>query len=134
MAPMQNRNLAARAGYWSARHRKTAILGWLAFVVVAVFAGAQIGTEHIPQGQSGTGESGHADRVLDKQFKARAGEQVLVQSRTATVSEQLGVGRSTAIFVDATIVRAVLLPATMKLLGDRNWYLPQRLRLSLIHI
>ncbi len=84
---MQTKNLAARAGHWSARHRKTAILGWLAFVIVAVFAGAQIQTKHIPQTQTGTGESEHADRVLDKQFKARAGEQVLVQSKTATVSD-----------------------------------------------
>jgi RND superfamily putative drug exporter len=29
-----------------------------------------------------------------------------------------------AVLIDATIIRAVLLPATMKLLGDRNWYLP----------
>ena len=33
-----------------------------------------------------------------------------------------------AILLDATIVRAVLVPATMKLLGDRNWYLPNFLR------
>jgi uncharacterized membrane protein YdfJ with MMPL/SSD domain len=32
-----------------------------------------------------------------------------------------------AILIDATIVRAVLLPATMKLLGKWNWYLPSRL-------
>jgi uncharacterized membrane protein YdfJ with MMPL/SSD domain len=38
--------------------------------------------------------------------------------------KMLGVGLGFAIFIDATIVRAVLLPATMKLLGDRNWYLP----------
>jgi uncharacterized membrane protein YdfJ with MMPL/SSD domain len=38
--------------------------------------------------------------------------------------KMLGVGLAFAIFIDATIVRAVLLPATMKLLGDRNWYLP----------
>ena len=41
--------------------------------------------------------------------------------------KQLGVGLAAAILIDATIVRAVLLPATMKLLGDRNWYLPKRL-------
>jgi uncharacterized membrane protein YdfJ with MMPL/SSD domain len=41
--------------------------------------------------------------------------------------KQLGVGLASAILIDATIVRAVLLPATMKLLGDRNWYLPERL-------
>ena len=39
--------------------------------------------------------------------------------------KQLGVGLGAAILIDATIVRAVLLPATMKLLGKRNWYLPQ---------
>jgi RND superfamily putative drug exporter len=39
--------------------------------------------------------------------------------------KQMGVGLAAAIFIDATIVRAVLLPATMKLLGDWNWYLPK---------
>ena len=39
--------------------------------------------------------------------------------------KQLGFGLAAAIAVDATIVRAVLLPSTMKLLGDWNWYLPR---------
>jgi len=39
--------------------------------------------------------------------------------------KQIGVGLAAAILIDATIVRAVLLPATMKLLGDWNWYLPK---------
>jgi uncharacterized membrane protein YdfJ with MMPL/SSD domain len=39
--------------------------------------------------------------------------------------KQFGVGLATAILIDATIVRAVLLPATMKLLGEWNWYLPR---------
>ena len=38
--------------------------------------------------------------------------------------KQMGIGLATAVLIDATVVRAVLLPATMKLLGDRNWYLP----------
>jgi len=38
--------------------------------------------------------------------------------------KQFGVGLAAAILIDATIVRAVLLPATMKLLGNWNWYLP----------
>jgi uncharacterized membrane protein YdfJ with MMPL/SSD domain len=38
--------------------------------------------------------------------------------------KQFGVGLAVAVLLDATIVRAVLLPASMKLLGDRNWYLP----------
>jgi RND superfamily putative drug exporter len=39
--------------------------------------------------------------------------------------KQFGVGLAAAILIDATIVRAVLLPASMKLLGDWNWYLPK---------
>ncbi|HEU0335437.1 MAG TPA: MMPL family transporter, partial [Gaiellaceae bacterium] len=39
--------------------------------------------------------------------------------------KQFGVGLATAVLIDATIVRAVLLPAVMKLLGDWNWYLPR---------
>ncbi len=38
--------------------------------------------------------------------------------------KQMGVGLAVAILIDATIVRAILLPASMKLLGERNWYLP----------
>jgi RND superfamily putative drug exporter len=43
------------------------------------------------------------------------------------MAKQIGVGLAAAILIDATIIRAVLLPATMKLLGSRNWYLPRRL-------
>ncbi len=38
--------------------------------------------------------------------------------------KQMGVGLAFAILIDATVIRGVLLPATMKLLGDWNWYLP----------
>jgi RND superfamily putative drug exporter len=38
--------------------------------------------------------------------------------------KEMGIGLAVAVLIDATLVRAVLLPATMKLLGDRNWYLP----------
>src|SRR3954468_18129804 len=42
--------------------------------------------------------------------------------------QQFGLGLSVAILLDATIVRTILVPATMKLLGDWNWYLPERVR------
>jgi putative drug exporter of the RND superfamily len=42
--------------------------------------------------------------------------------------QQFGLGLSAAVLLDATIVRAILVPATMKLVGDWNWYLPERLR------
>jgi uncharacterized membrane protein YdfJ with MMPL/SSD domain len=38
--------------------------------------------------------------------------------------KEMGIGLAAAVLIDATIVRAVLLPATMKLLGEANWYLP----------
>jgi RND superfamily putative drug exporter len=41
--------------------------------------------------------------------------------------KMMGVGLAAAVLIDATIVRGVLLPAAMKLLGDWNWYLPKRL-------
>ena len=41
------------------------------------------------------------------------------------IFKQFGVGLASAILIDATIVRAILLPASMKLLGDWNWYLPK---------
>ena len=54
---------------------------------------------------------------------------VAVFSVFATLSmlffKQFGVGLAVAVLIDATIVRAVLLPATMKLLGEWNWYLPR---------
>ena len=56
---------------------------------------------------------------------------VAVFSIFATLSvidlKEMGVGLAVAIAIDATIVRAVLLPATMKLLGEWNWYLPSKL-------
>jgi putative drug exporter of the RND superfamily len=57
---------------------------------------------------------------------------VAVFSIFATLGEvafkQVGVGLAAAVLIDATIVRAVLLPSTMKLLGERNWYMPRWLQ------
>jgi RND superfamily putative drug exporter len=39
--------------------------------------------------------------------------------------KEMGVGLAVAVLLDATVVRALLLPAVMKLLGPRNWYLPR---------
>ena len=38
--------------------------------------------------------------------------------------QQMGVGLAAAVFVDAFVVRTVLVPSTMKILGEANWYLP----------
>jgi RND superfamily putative drug exporter len=57
---------------------------------------------------------------------------VMVFSVFATLSfidfKEMGIGLAVAILIDATIIRGILLPATMKLLGDWNWYLPRWLQ------
>ncbi|MRK01726.1 MMPL family transporter [Aeromicrobium sp. S22] len=50
------------------------------------------------------------------------------------VLKMLGLGLATAVFLDATLVRLVLVPATMKLLGDANWWLPAWLDRLLPHL
>ena len=45
-----------------------------------------------------------------------------------TVNQQVGFGLSVAVLLDATLVRSVLVPASMEVLGKRNWYLPRFLR------
>ncbi len=85
MSPMKrSTNVAARMGRWSARHRKTAIFGWLAFVVAAVVLGGALGTKQLTNDETLPGESGRAARMLDDGFEQPAGETVLVQSRKLT--------------------------------------------------
>jgi uncharacterized membrane protein YdfJ with MMPL/SSD domain len=81
------RNLAARAGHWSARHRKLAIGGWLAFVVVAFVLGGAIGTKTLADEDTGNGQSRVADTAISKaDFPDKADEQVLVQARGTKLS------------------------------------------------
>jgi RND superfamily putative drug exporter len=77
----QSRNIAARVGRWSARHRKTAILGWIVFVVLAFMAGQNMGTETLTQEQSGVGESGQASKITAEAYPDKIEESVLVQSK-----------------------------------------------------
>src|SRR5205814_3983536 len=76
------------------------------------------------------------DEAVSQGIKSTAGVvtsaaivMVAVFSIFATLSmlifKQFGVGLAAAVLIDATLVRGVLLPATMKLLGERNWYLPK---------
>jgi uncharacterized membrane protein YdfJ with MMPL/SSD domain len=85
--PTANPGLAARAGRWSAQHRKKAIWGWLAFVVIAFAVGGAIGTETQTNAQSGVGESGRAARTVDNAFPKHQVEQVFVQSNSATARD-----------------------------------------------
>src|SRR5512133_2139918 len=76
-------NLTARAARWSAAHRRKAVLGWLAFVLVAFAIGSLVGTVKITTADNAIGDSGAADRTLEREFpNQRSLEEVLIQSRT----------------------------------------------------
>ena len=81
--PGPPQNLAHRMGRWSAQHRKKAIFGWLAFVVVALIIGmGGAPTETLVDQESGVGESGRADETVYDAFPKKADESVLIQSET----------------------------------------------------
>jgi uncharacterized membrane protein YdfJ with MMPL/SSD domain len=79
---MRKNNLAARAGRWSAQHRKRAILGWIAFVILATVVGGAVGQRMLADEDSGNGESRAADQAIAAAgFPEKSDEQVLVQAR-----------------------------------------------------
>jgi uncharacterized membrane protein YdfJ with MMPL/SSD domain len=86
-SPNGARNLAARIGCWSARHSTKAIVGWLAFVVLAFAIGTAAGTKLLENAESGVGESGRADKTAFNALPKKAEESVLVQSKTLTARD-----------------------------------------------
>jgi RND superfamily putative drug exporter len=76
-------------GRWSARHRKIAIFGWLAFVVAAFALGTAVGMKTIDDTDRNVGEARKADHIIrDAGFSLEEqSEYVLVQSKTATVDD-----------------------------------------------
>ena len=85
--------------------------------------------EAVDRGMSTADAVAHGIKSTAGVITSAAAVMVITFAMFATGSDQsmkqLGVGVVAAILFDASIVRAVLLPATMKLLGDRNWYLPK---------
>jgi uncharacterized membrane protein YdfJ with MMPL/SSD domain len=79
-------NIAARAARWSATHRKTAILGWLAFVVVSVVIGGAVGQKTLTSSEAVPGEAGRAEVALERSGLNRNSEVVLVQSDRLTTA------------------------------------------------
>jgi uncharacterized membrane protein YdfJ with MMPL/SSD domain len=81
---MQPRNLAALVGRWSAQHRRTAVIGWILFVVLAVVVGGKIGQNDLDKSASGNGESKRGDMIVKAAgFPDQTAEQVLVQGKSA---------------------------------------------------
>jgi uncharacterized membrane protein YdfJ with MMPL/SSD domain len=80
---VQKQNLAARAGRWSAQHRKQAVFGWLAFVIIATLIGGTLGTKTIPSDEEGVvGDSARSAEIVKHAFPQAEGEQVFIQSKT----------------------------------------------------
>ncbi len=90
MSPLRkSTNIAARMGGWSAKHRKTAIFGWLAFVIASFAIGIAVGMKTIDQNDMNVGQAREADHIIrDAGFKLdEQMEYVLVQSSTKTASD-----------------------------------------------
>jgi RND superfamily putative drug exporter len=87
--------------------------------------------EAVDRGMSTDNAVAHGIKSTAGIITSAAAVMVITFGMFATGSDQamkqMGIGLAAAILIDATIVRAVLLPATMKLLGKRNWYLPKGL-------
>jgi uncharacterized membrane protein YdfJ with MMPL/SSD domain len=84
------KGIAARAGRWSAQHRKTAIFGWLAVVIAAFVLGGPMGTGTKTLEQQATGDAGRAQSIQDDAFPESttgAGETVLIQSKTLKAND-----------------------------------------------
>ncbi len=89
MTPLaQSKNFAARMGRWSAHHRKTAIFGWLAFVVLALVIGSLVGTSKLDPEEIAAGKSAAAQAIVDRgEFPSSAEESVFVQSGSLQTSD-----------------------------------------------
>jgi uncharacterized membrane protein YdfJ with MMPL/SSD domain len=91
LSPLKHsNNFAARMGRWSASHWKTAVFGWLAFVVASFAIGTALGTKYIEDGDNYVGESKKADTLLDAGFPAdddKMGEIVLIKSDKLNASD-----------------------------------------------
>jgi uncharacterized membrane protein YdfJ with MMPL/SSD domain len=86
MSPLkQSTNIAARMGRWSANHWKTAVFGWLAFVIASVYIGGAVGTKYLEDDDLAVGEAATATKMIEAGFPKAADEQgeiVLIQSKT----------------------------------------------------
>ena len=80
-------NLAGRMAVWSSRHRKKAIWGWLAFVLVVFAAGNATGTTNISDVDQFSGESHRAEVALDRSGLRPVKESVFIQSDKLTVKD-----------------------------------------------
>ena len=121
-------------------HSVGTITAWLPLFLFVVLFGLSMDyhvfiltriREAYDRGMSTEAAIAHGLRTTAGVVTSAAAVMVAVFAIFATLSfldfKEMGVGLAAAILIDATVIRGVLLPATMKLLGERNWYLPRSL-------
>ncbi|HEY1273687.1 MAG TPA: MMPL family transporter, partial [Thermoleophilaceae bacterium] len=121
-------------------HSNGAITAWLPLFLFVVLFGLSMDyhvfiltriREAFDRGMTSEDAVEHGIKSTASVVTSAAFVMVAVFAIFATLSfidfKQMGVGLAAAVLIDATIIRGVLLPATMKLLGDWNWYLPKSL-------
>ena len=124
MSPLKrSTNLAARMGRWSAHHWKTAVFGWLAFVVAAFVIGNALGTSYLDENDTNVGEARKADRIISDAVSAdeEAVERAIRPRRLGEYIGQTPVKTQLEIFISAARARGEALdhvlifgpPATM---------------------
>ena len=119
-------------------HSNGAVVTWLPLFLFAVLFGLSMDyhvfivsrvKELADRGESTTDAVARGIRTTASTVTSAAAVMVAVFAIFASLRtldiKQLGVGLAVAVLLDATIIRGVLLPATMKLLGEWNWYLPR---------
>jgi RND superfamily putative drug exporter len=118
-------------------HSDDAIISWLPLFLFVVLFGLSMDyhvfilsrvREGVDRGMS-TDQAlrygiGRTAGVVSAAALVMVGVFSLFGTASALDLKEAGVGLAVAVLLDATVVRGVLLPATMKLLGERNWYLP----------
>ena len=80
----QPKKLTTRIAEWSAAHRKTAVFGWLAFVVASVAIGGSLGTRTLSGAELSTGETQRAELALERAGLTPNSEMVLIQNPDQT--------------------------------------------------
>jgi uncharacterized membrane protein YdfJ with MMPL/SSD domain len=86
-SPKHSINVAGRMAHWSGRHRKKAIWGWLAFVVIVFMAGNMAGTTQISDLDQLSGEARKAELALDRTGLRPVEEVVFIQSDKLTIKD-----------------------------------------------
>jgi putative drug exporter of the RND superfamily len=87
---MQRRGAALGVARWSARHPWRAMAGWLVFVLICLFAGSAAGTRQLADADTGSGQSGHADRVVaNADYPTQITENILVQPRSGRADAEV---------------------------------------------